>query len=67
MSEEKYKSLMARLDVIDAAQECIIKRQGTLARMIVDNINRSDYALEMSEALDDYIEAIEKIKEGYEK
>lgn len=57
---------MARLDVIDAAQECIIKRQGTLARMLVDHSNGLNYVVEMSKALDDYIAAIEKIKEGYE-
>lgn len=67
MSNEEYKFLMARLDVIDAAQECIIKRQGSLARMIRHPQFADGEMGMMSEALDDYIEAIEKIKEGYEK
>lgn len=65
MTKDEYKLLMARLNVIDAGLECVIKRQGTLARMIVDHPNRSDYAVGMSKALDDYIEAIEKIKKEH--
>ena len=67
MSNDEYKYLIARLDIQNAAMECILKRQSIIARMIIDQPNRSNYALEMSEALDDYIEAIEGVKEGYEK
>lgn len=65
MINEKY--IVARLNVIDAALECVIKRQSTLARMLADYPNRTNYMVEMSEALDNYIEAIETITEGYEK
>lgn len=67
MSNDEYKYLIARLDIQSAALECILKRQSILARMIADQPNRSNYAVEMSEALDDYIGAIERTKEGYEK
>lgn len=58
--------LKARLDVLDAANEAIIKRQGILGRMIIDYQNRSDYAVQMSEALDGYIAAIDKIQKELE-
>ena len=53
-------------EVILAALECIIKRQGTLARMIVDTPNRAKYVLELSEALDGYIEALNNAKKELE-
>lgn len=61
------KFILARLDVLDAAIECVIKRQGIIASMLVDQERRSNKSLvRMSEALDDYIEAIARIKGAYE-
>lgn len=62
--DDRY--LIARLDIQSAALESILRRQSILARMIADPPLRYNYAVEMSEALDAYIEAIEKIKKEYE-
>ena len=64
MSNEKL--ILARLSVIDAALECIIKRQSVLSRMIIGQPPCKAHSIDMSEALDDYIAAIEKIQKEYE-
>ena len=64
MSNEKL--ILARLSVIDAALECIIKRQSVLSRMIIGQQSCKAHSIDMSEALDDYIAAIEKIQKEYE-
>lgn len=52
--------------IILAALECIMKRQATIARMIVDTPNREKYVLELSEALDGYIEALNNARKEHE-
>lgn len=69
MSKDEYKFILARLNVLDAALECVIKRQGVLARIMAYQHPQAwklDFGRDMSEALDGYIEAIEKIKKEYE-